>query len=109
MPFKGASVSLAVGYIILPGPSNPFQSGYTLTKTGNPIQTWSLQNVENPPYADNKDMARLKGKSNLTDPSRNGNQIILPLNMINLGLRPSGEEKVSCKHTNTKKQAKWNC
>lgn len=49
VPFKGASVSLAVGYIILPGPSNPFQSGYTLTKTGNPIQTWSLQNVENPP------------------------------------------------------------
>lgn len=54
--------------------------------------------METPLYADNKDIARLKGKCNLTHPSRNGNQIILPLNMISLGQRPSGKEKVSCKH-----------
>lgn len=53
---------------------------------------------KNPLHADNKDIARLKGECNLTHPSRNGNQIILPLNMISLGLGPSGEEKVSCKH-----------
>lgn len=59
--------------------------------------------MENPLRADNKDTARSKGKSNLTHPSRNGNQIILPLNMISLRLGPSGEEKVSCKHKYTQR------
>lgn len=51
--------------------------------------------MENPLHAHNKDIAGLKGKCNLTHPSSNDNQIILPLNMISLGLGASGEEKVS--------------
>lgn len=95
---KGISIYLTIGFIFSLGPPLFSTLDPLWQKQAIRFQTWSLWNVENPLHAHNKDIVRLKGKCNLTHPSRNDNQIILPLNMISLGLGASGEEKVSCKY-----------